>query len=314
MEFYGKNKMKVLVTGSTGFIGGNIVKKLIENGFKVNVLIRKNSNTLNINRLPVNIYYGDICDINTLVKPMKGCNGLFHAAAFYSFWSADPKIFYQVNVVGTKNIIETAYRQGVEKIIYTSSESTLKSNIIKNNPKEGIKPDITSYSRSNSSLNNVINRDYNNKFNNRFNGIFNSSNFKNSYEINNLNSVYGDYKKSKVLAEIEVIKMIDKKMPVIIINPTTPVGPGDVKPTPTGKIVLDYLNRKMPAYVDTGLNIIDVEDVAIGHIKAFQKGRIGKRYILGNKHLRAHARSIFFTIQAALVRCLPYLATRCIFV
>jgi len=226
--------MKVLVTGSTGFIGGNVVKKLIENGFEVNVLIRKKSNTLNINKLPVNIYYGDICDINSLIEPMKGCGGLFHAAAFYSFWSADPEIFYQINVVGTKNIIETACRQGIEKIIYTSSESTLKSN---------------------------------------------------QYEINDPGSVWGDYKKSKVLAEIEVMKMIDKKIPIVIINPTTPIGSGDIKPTPTGKIVLDYLNKKMPAYVDTGLNIIDVEDVATGHIKAFRKGRIGKRYILGNKNL-----------------------------
>jgi len=306
MEFYGKNKMKVLVTGSTGFIGGNIVKKLIENGFEVNVLIRKNSNTLNINRLPVNIYYGDICEINTLIEPMKGCSGLFHAAAFYSFWASDPKIFYQINVTGTKNIIETAYRQGVERIIYTSSESTLRTNPIKNiNQKKVSETDSASNGRSNGSLNNGINRDYNSKFKrelksssndksnrdfeNSPNGSSNSelkvSNFKNLYEINNLSSVSGDYKKSKVLAEIEVMKMIEEKMPIIIINPTTPVGPGDVKPTPTGKIVLDYLNRKMPAYVDTGLNIIDVEDVAVGHIKAFQRGGIGKRYILGNKNL-----------------------------
>ena len=302
MEFYGKDKMKVLVTGSTGFIGGNIVKKLIENDFEVNVLIRKNSNTLNINKLPVNIFYGDICDRNSLIEPMKGCSGLFHAAAFYSFWSADPKIFYQINVNGTKNIIETAYQQGIEKIIYTSSESTLKSKIFKDsNLKKGSKTDSFSNYRSDGSLNcrsnngfnnssnnessNGFYRDYNSKFNGRFNSITNSTNFKNSYEINDLNSVFGDYKKSKILAEIEVMKMIDKKMPIIIINPTTPIGAKDVKPTPTGKIVLDYLNRKMPAYVDTGLNIIDVEDVATGHIKAFMKGKIGKRYILGNKNL-----------------------------
>jgi dihydroflavonol-4-reductase len=249
MEFYRNDKMKVFVTGSTGFIGGNIVKKLLDLGFEVNVLVRNNSSTLNIDNLPVKVFYGDIRDRNSLKNIMKGCKVLFHAAALYSFWSSNPNIFYEINVKGTKNIIEAAIDQGVEKIIYTSSESTIN-----------------------------LNKENKNNANFEENsGIFN--------DINESSSVFGDYKKSKIFAELEVIKMIKEKVPVVIINPTTPIGPCDVKPTPTGKIVMDFLNKRMPAYVNTGLNIIDVEDVALGHILAVQKGKVGKRYILGNKNL-----------------------------
>ncbi len=73
-----------------------------------------------------------------------------------------------------------------------------------------------------------------------------------------------------------------KKLPVVIVNPSAPVGPRDVKPTPTGQVIVDFLNRKLPAYLDTGLNWVHVRDVAIGHILAAEKGKIGERYILGN--------------------------------
>lgn len=95
----------------------------------------------------------------------------------------------------------------------------------------------------------------------------------------------GHYKKSKFLAEQEAEKFIDKGLGLIIVNPSTPVGPLDIKPTPTGKIIVDFLNRRMPAYLDTGLNLIAVEDCARGHILAADKGTIGEKYILGNRNL-----------------------------
>jgi dihydroflavonol-4-reductase len=95
----------------------------------------------------------------------------------------------------------------------------------------------------------------------------------------------GHYKKSKFLAEREAEKFVARGLPLVIVNPSTPVGPLDIKPTPTGKIIVDFLNRKMPAYLDTGLNIIAVEDCARGHILAEQKGTIGRKYILGNANL-----------------------------
>ena len=90
------------------------------------------------------------------------------------------------------------------------------------------------------------------------------------------------YKRSKWQAEQVAIRMAREGLPVIIVNPSAPVGPRDVKPTPTGQVIVDFLNRKMPAYLDTGLNWVHVRDVAVGHILAAEKGRIGERYILGN--------------------------------
>jgi dihydroflavonol-4-reductase len=100
-----------------------------------------------------------------------------------------------------------------------------------------------------------------------------------------LDQMIGHYKRSKFLAEVEAIKAAAAGVPVVIVNPTAPVGPGDWKPTPTGRIIVDFLNGKMPAYVDTGLNVVAVEDVAAGHLLAAEKGRIGERYILGNRNM-----------------------------
>jgi len=100
-----------------------------------------------------------------------------------------------------------------------------------------------------------------------------------------LGEMIGHYKRSKFMAEQEAIRAAREGVPVVIVNPTAPIGPGDWKPTPTGKIILDFLNGKMPAYVDTGLNVVAVEDVAAGHLLAAEKGRIGERYILGARNL-----------------------------
>jgi dihydroflavonol-4-reductase len=94
-----------------------------------------------------------------------------------------------------------------------------------------------------------------------------------------------DYKRSKYLAEQEVLKYARLGLPVVIVNPSFPVGAWDVKPTPSGQMIVNFLRGKLPAYVDTGLNVIDVEDVAIGHILAAEKGAIGERYILGHANL-----------------------------
>ncbi len=100
-----------------------------------------------------------------------------------------------------------------------------------------------------------------------------------------LRDMIGDYKKSKFLAEREAEKFLGKDMSIVFVHPSTPVGPGDHKPTPTGKIIVDFLNRKMPAYLDTGLNLVDVRDVAEGHCLALEKGGSGEKYILGNQNL-----------------------------
>lgn len=95
----------------------------------------------------------------------------------------------------------------------------------------------------------------------------------------------GDYKRSKFLAEQVALEFACDGFPVVIVNPTAPVGDHDVKPTPTGQTVLDFLNGKMPAFIDTGLNIVDARDTAEGHLLAFERGRAGERYILGSENL-----------------------------
>ena len=100
-----------------------------------------------------------------------------------------------------------------------------------------------------------------------------------------LADMVGHYKRSKFLAEQVAIEAAHAGQQVIILNPTTPIGPLDVKPTPTGRIIVDFLNRKFPAYVDTGLNLVDVAEVARTHADALEKGRSGERYILGGENL-----------------------------
>jgi len=100
-----------------------------------------------------------------------------------------------------------------------------------------------------------------------------------------LEDMIGPYKRSKFMAEQVAIEAARSGQDVVIVNPTTPIGERDIKPTPTGRIVLDFLKKKFPAYVDTGLNLVDVKACALGHIAAFEKGRSGERYILGGENL-----------------------------
>jgi dihydroflavonol-4-reductase len=104
-----------------------------------------------------------------------------------------------------------------------------------------------------------------------------------------LSNMIGHYKRSKYLAEEVVRDAARMGMSVVIVNPSTPVGPGDIKPTPTGQLVLDAASGRMPAYVDTGLNIVHVDDVAAGHLLAFERGKAGERYILGGEDMTLQA-------------------------
>ena len=233
--------MTTLVTGATGFLGSAIVRELLNDGRQVRVLVRKGADTRNICGLDLEIANGDLCDPESLDTALKGCQSLYHAAAYYSLWDKDKRLIYDINVEGTRNILQSAQNQGVEKVVYTSTVGCigLSANGLPNDESTPLDP----------------------------------------------LSLSNDYKKSKYEAELIALDFASRGLPIVIVNPSTPVGPRDIKPTPTGKIILDFLHRKMPAYLDTGLNLIDVNDCARGHILAEQKGTSGERYILGNQDM-----------------------------
>ena len=233
--------MKTLVTGSTGFLGSAILRKLLEDGREVKVLVREKSDTKNIDGVDVEIAYGDLRDSDSLQSALNGCNVLYHTAAYYSLWDQDKRLIYDINVEGTRKILQAAQLKNIEKVVYTSTVGCI-----------GLNKDTTP---------------------------------ANEDTPFNRNTLSNDYKQSKYQAEQVALEFARNGLPVVIVNPSTPVGPRDIKPTPTGKIILDFLNRKMPAYLETGLNLIDVDDCARGHILAEQKGIPGERYILGNQNM-----------------------------
>jgi dihydroflavonol-4-reductase len=120
-----------------------------------------------------------------------------------------------------------------------------------------------------------------------------------------LSDMVGHYKRSKYLAERVADEWVSKGLPVVIVNPSTPVGERDVKPTATGRLILDFLRGRIPAYVDTGLNLVDVRDVAAGHILAMEHGRIGEKYILGHRDMTL--KEILATLAALAGRPAPRL-------
>ncbi|MGH7409895.1 MAG: hopanoid-associated sugar epimerase [Candidatus Methylomirabilis sp.] len=233
--------MLSLVTGGTGFVGAAVVRLLLSEGQPVRALARRGSTLRNLDGLDIKLAYGDLQDKDSLRQALKGCRRLYHVAAVYSLWEPDPRVLYRVNVDGTRNLLEAAMEEGVERIIYTSTVGAL-----------GHREDGTPADEETPVT---------------------------------LDQMIGHYKRSKFLAEREACEAARRGLPVVIVNPSTPVGPRDIKPTPTGQVIVDYLSKRMPAYIDTGLNLIDVADVARGHLLAAERGQIGARYILGHRNL-----------------------------
>jgi dihydroflavonol-4-reductase len=233
--------MKVLVTGATGFVGGAVARALVKRGIDVRVMVRAGADLQNLQGLTVERIEGDLRDQASLRNALTGCRQLYHVAAHYALWAKDPSIFYDVNVTGTKNLLEAAWDVGTERIVYCSTIGAIGLP-----PGGGLGTEQTPVS---------------------------------------LEQMAGHYKRSKYLAEQEVLTLAKAGLPVVIVNPSAPVGASDVKPTPTGQVIVDFMKGRMPAYIETGMNIVDVDDVATGHLLAMEKGRLGERYILGNKNL-----------------------------
>ena len=233
--------MKNLVTGATGLIGSTIVRELIKDGEDVRVLVRKTSDTRNIDNLEVEKVYGDIRDGDSMAKALKGIETLYYTAAHFSHWVPDKKIPYEINVEGTKTSMAAALKAGVQKVVYTSTNNTMGAHGAEKPADE-------------------------------------------TAEFNHWDT-HDHYSISKYLGEIEAKKFAAQGLPIVIVNPTIVIGSRDIKPTPSGQLILAVAKGEMPGYVEGGVNIIDVEDVARGQILAAKKGRVGERYLFGNENM-----------------------------
>jgi dihydroflavonol-4-reductase len=247
-----------LVTGAAGFLGSHVVRQLVGRGESVRVLLRPSSSNKAIADLPLEYVTGDLRDVASLQRAMAGIRHVYHVAADYRLWAKKPQDIYDSNVGGTKNLLAAARQAGVELLIYTSTVATIavdRHAIGNTNPDKASPPA------------------------NAFGDLPNESTEAKIEEM------IGHYKRSKWQAEAEVLTEAKKGLPAIVAMPTTPVGPWDWKPTPTGKIIVDFLNGKMPGYVETGLNFVSVEDCAAGHLLVAERGKIGERYLLGAENL-----------------------------
>ncbi len=237
--------MNCFVTGASGFIGANLVHELVARGHRVRALLRPGAALLGLEGVEYERIEGDITEKSeVLADKMRGCDWCFHVAASYALWLPDYEPMFAANVLGTQKVIRAASRAGCSRIVYTSTVGCI--GLPKPSPEGKLIPTDETAPVSETQMTNP-------------------------------------YKLSKWQAEVAARDLARQGAPVIIVNPSAPIGPRDVKPTPTGQMIVDFRNRAMPAYLDTGLNFVHVRDVAIGHILAAEKGRLGERYILGTQ-------------------------------
>ena len=234
--------MKCFVTGGSGFIGANLVHELGRLGHSVRVLARPGASLRGLEGADYEVVEGDLSDRKLLQGAMRGFDWCFHTAASYHLWRPDYAEMFTTNVNGTRNVLEAAFLADCSRIVYTSTVGCI-------------------------GLPRVVNGQ-----------LIPSDESVIAPEA----EMTCAYKRSKWQAEAVAHELVKRGLPVVIVNPSAPVGPRDTKPTPTGQLVVDFLRRALPAYVDTGLNWVHVRDVAIGHTLAAEKGVVGERYILGH--------------------------------
>ncbi len=237
--------MKVFITGSTGFVGSHVAKVLARQGADLRLLVRKTSNMANLAGMHAPASLTTIT--GDLLNPESLRSGI-RGCDYVFHVAAD----YRLWVRDPKQMY-AANVDGTRELLRIARE-------------EGVRRVI--YTSSVATM-----------------GFRSDGTIVDENTPVSLANMVGHYKRSKFLAEQEALKAAYDGQEVMVLNPTTPIGPGDIKPTPTGRIVVDFLNKKFPAYVDTGLNLVDVEEVARTHITAIEKGTPGERYILGGENL-----------------------------
>ena len=234
---------RVVITGAAGFIGSAVTRAVLAKGAHVVALTEPGGRDANLAGLDVERISVDIRDAAAVRAAVAGSRYVFHLAAIYRLWAPDARIFHEVNVGGTLNVLDAVRAEGVQRLVYTSTVGVLGLD----GTRQGTPADETSYA--------------------------------------DVAHLFGPYKRTKFAAEHEVLRAAGQGLNVTLALPTFPLGPGDRAPTPTGKVVLDFLNGKMPGYVDTGLNVCHVDDLARGHVAALEHGQAGRSYILGGENM-----------------------------
>ncbi len=233
--------MVSLVTGGAGFIGWHLAKALSERGEAVRILDVNNPTDL---PPTVETICGDATNRDVIRRALSGVRTVFHLAGHTHLWLRDKQGFHRVNVLGTRVLLSECAKAGIERVVYTSSSTTL------------------------------IGKDYR------------SSTTKVDERTRlGVDDMLGPYCRSKLIAEQEALSWAKRGLPVVVVIPTIPIGPGDRNLTPPSRMILDFLNGRTPAFLNAMLNMIDVRDIADGHIAACEKGMVGERYILGNHNL-----------------------------
>ena len=237
--------MKIFVTGATGFVGHHVAKALAAEGADLRLLVRKSSNLRNLEGLDL----GSRGDTFTgdLLEPGSLKSAIAGCDAVVHV-AADYRLW-----IPDPAAMYSANVDGTRELLRMAREAGVKRFVFTSSV-------ATMHFRTDGI---VINED----------------------TPVSLADMVGHYKRSKFLAEQEALHAAEQGQQVMILNPTTPIGPNDWKPTPTGRIFVDFLNRKFPAYVDTGLNLVDVTEVARAHVAALTLGQAGHRYILGGENL-----------------------------
>ncbi len=240
-----------LVTGGGGFIGRHLVRLLLERGERVRVLDIVPADGAPADGLPqsAEMVLGSITDAACVREAMADVERVYHLAANPNLWAPRAASFLEVNHLGTRTVLAEAERRGVERVVYTSTESILKKS-----------PGMRLWRQQEAAP------------------------IDERVELG-VEDMPGPYCRSKFLAEAEAHAAARRGLPVVIVNPTMPIGPGDRHLTPPSRMLLGFLNGEMPAYLDCVFNLVDARDVAAGHILAAERGQVGERYILGNTNI-----------------------------
>jgi dihydroflavonol-4-reductase len=237
----GDTRLKALVTGAAGFIGSSIVRELLKDGTEVRAMVREKSDTRNIDGLDIERVNGDIRNADSVRAALQGVDVYYQAAALYTM--SDPeKLYYDINVEGTKTALTAALKAGTPKVVYTSTAAAIG-----------------------------------------YTGTDVPADEQTEW---NWSSLKMTYPTTKYLGQQAALELCKQGLPLVVVNPAMVIGVRDVKPSPTGQMIVNILNRKFPGYTDGGSSAVDVEDVARGHILAAQKGRIGEKYLLGNTNIK----------------------------